>query len=158
MRPAVASWPLKSSPFCVCDELVVFDLAVKRGPDNASPYARTYCPRSNATTRLRRPGAATCSSCTVDARLMRRAACMGMGGPSASRPSLMNTTRRSVTWHPEQMNVWCSTPRTATVWSGTTFVRINSAPQAVQRITRTRNRTQRRPPRHEEYRSFAPGC
>jgi hypothetical protein len=141
MRPAVASWPLKSSPFCVCDELVVFDLAVKRGPDNASPYARTYCPRSSATTRLRRPGAATCSSCPVDARLMRRAACMGMGGPSASRPSLMNTTRRSVTWHPEQMNVWCSTPRTATVWSGTTFVRINSAPHAVQSIALTPSRT-----------------
>ncbi|MEA3072639.1 MAG: hypothetical protein QOD29_4085, partial [Alphaproteobacteria bacterium] len=45
-----------------------------------------------------------------------------------------------------------------TVWSGTTFVRINSAPQAIQRITRTRNRTQKRPPGHEEYRSFAPGC
>ena len=62
-----------------------------------APYGRTYCPRSSATTRLRRPGAATCSSCPVDARLMCRAACMGMGGPSASRPSLMNTTRRSVT-------------------------------------------------------------
>src|SRR6202048_2332477 len=117
------------------------DERVKRGPDNASPYARTYCPRSSATTRLRRPGAATCSSCSVDARLMRRAACMGMGGPSASRPSLMNTTRRSVTWHPEQMNVWCSTPRTATVWSRTTFVRINSAPHAVQSIALTPSRT-----------------
>src|SRR3984893_13490897 len=28
------------------DDLAVFDLAVKRGPDNASPYARTYCPRT----------------------------------------------------------------------------------------------------------------
>src|ERR1700738_2369659 len=111
------------------------DERVKRGPDNASPYARTYCPRSSATTRLRRPGAATCSSCSVDARLMRRAACMGMGGPSASRPSLMKITPRSVTWHPEQMNVWCSTPCTATVSSGTTLVRINSAPQALQRIS-----------------------
>jgi hypothetical protein len=62
---------------------------------------------------------------------------MGIGGPSASRPSLMNTARRSVTWHPEQMNVWCSTPRTGTVSSGTTLVRISSAPQAVQSITRT---------------------
>ena len=62
---------------------------------------------------------------------------MGSGGPSASRPSLMNTTRRSVTWHPEQMNVWCSTPRTATVSSETTVVRINSPVQALQRITRT---------------------
>src|ERR1700730_3421136 len=68
---------------------------------------------------------------------MRRAACTGMGGLSASRPSLMNRTRRSETWHPEQMNVWCSTPRAATASSGNTFVRINSAPQAVQRITRT---------------------
>jgi hypothetical protein len=27
----------------------------------------------------------------------------------------MNTTRRSVTWHSEQMKVWCSTPRTGAV-------------------------------------------
>ena len=96
---------------------------------------------SSATTRLRRPGAATCSSCTVDARLMRGTGCMGIGGPSASRPSLMKTTRCSVTWHPEQMNVWCSIPRTGTVSSGTTFVRISSTPQAVQRITCTPSRT-----------------
>jgi hypothetical protein len=132
------------------DDLVVFDLAVKRGPENASPYARTYCPRSSATTRLRRPGAATCPSCPVDARLMRRAASMGMSGLSVSRPSLINTTRCSVTWHSEQANVWCSTPRRATVSSGTTFVRISSAPQAVQRITRTRNRTHRAPTRPDE--------
>src|SRR3984893_10193362 len=92
-------------------------------------------------TRPNRPVAATCSSCTVDARLMRGAACVGIGGPSASRPSLMNTTRRSVTWHPEQMNVWCSTPRTATVWSATTFVRMNSAPHAVPSIALTPSRT-----------------
>ena len=48
----------------------------------------------------------------------------------------------------EQMNVWCSTPRTATVSSGTTFVRINSAPQAVQRITRTGTHTHRAPTRY----------
>jgi hypothetical protein len=66
-------------------------------PDSASPYARTYCPRSSATTRLRRPGAATPSSCAVDARLVRCPVCTGTGGLSVSRPSLMNTTRRSVT-------------------------------------------------------------
>ena len=93
-------------------------------------YARTYCPRSSATTRLRRLGATTCSSCSVDARLMRGTACIGMVGLSVSRPPFMNTTRCSVTWHAEQMNVWFSRPRTATVSSGTTFVRINSAPQA----------------------------
>ena len=63
---------------------------------------------------------------------------MGIGALSVSRPAFVNTTRRSMTWHAEQMNVWCSTPRTEAVSSGTTFVRINSAPQAVQRITRTR--------------------
>ena len=68
---------------------------------------------------------------------MRGAACIGMGGLSVSRPPLMNATRCSVTWHAEQMNVWCSTPRAATVSSGTTFVRINSPPHAAQRITRT---------------------
>src|SRR6202011_5882187 len=47
------------------------------------------------------------------------------------------TTRRSVLWHPEQLKVWCSKPRTATVFSGTTFVRISSASHAVQYITRT---------------------
>ena len=123
------------------DELFVIDLAVNRR--TLIPQGPTFVPVAceSATTRLRRPGAATCSSCTVDARLMRRAACMGIGGPSASRPSLMKITRRSVTWHPEQMNVWCSTPRTATVWSGTTFVRINSAPHAVQSIALTPSRT-----------------
>jgi hypothetical protein len=76
-----------------------------------APYGRTYCPRSSATTRLRRPVAATCSSCPVDARLMRGAASMGIGGLSVSRPFFINTTRCSETWHPEQTNVWCSTPR-----------------------------------------------
>ena len=52
---------------------------------------------------------------------------------SVSRPSLINTIRCSVTWHSEQTNVWCPTPRRATASSGTTFVRISSAPQAVQR-------------------------
>src|ERR1700730_4734928 len=118
-------------------------------------YVRTYCRRITAITRPKRPGAATCSSCSVDARLMGGAACIGMGGLSVSRPSLMNTTRCSETWHPEQMNVWRSTPRTATVSSGTTLGRINSASQAVQRITRTRNRTYRAPTRPDEYRTFA---
>jgi hypothetical protein len=119
------------------DELVVLIWLWREDLTMQAPYARTYCPRKSATTRLRRPGATTCSSCTVDACLIRGAACMGMGGVSVSRPSLMNTTRRSEPWHPEQMNVWCSTPRAATVSSGTTFVRINSAPQALQRITCT---------------------
>jgi hypothetical protein len=103
----------------------------------AMSYAHTYCRRTSASTRLRRPGAATCSSCCVDARLMRGAACIGMGGLSVSRPSLINTTRCSVTRHSEQTNVWCSTPRRATVSFGTTLVRINSEPHAVQRIART---------------------
>ena len=42
-----------------------------------------------------------------------------------------------MTWHPEQMNVWCSQPRIRAVSSGITFVRINSALQAVQRNGRT---------------------
>jgi Protein of unknown function DUF47 len=36
----------------------------------------------------------------------------------------MNQT--TVLWHPEQIKVWCSKPRTGTVFSGTTLVRINS--------------------------------
>ena len=75
------------------DLLFLFDLVVK---NNEKPYARTYGPRTSASTRLRKPGAATCS-CTVDARLMRGAGCIGMGGLSVSRPSLINTTRCSVT-------------------------------------------------------------
>ena len=119
------------------DELFVIDLAVNRR--TLIPQGPTFVPVAceSATTRLRRPGATTCSSCSVDARLMRGAACIGMGGLSVSRPPLMNATRCSVTWHAEQMNVWCSTPRAATVSSGTTFVRINSPPHAAQRITRT---------------------
>jgi hypothetical protein len=101
------------------DELVVLIWLWREDLTMQAPYARTYCPRKSATTRLRRPGATTCSSCTVDACLIRGAACMGMGGVSVSRPSLMNTTRRSEPWHPEEMNVWCSTPRAATVSSGT---------------------------------------
>jgi hypothetical protein len=83
------------------------------------------------------------------------AACMGVGGLSVSRPSLMNTIRCSVTWHSEQTNVCRSTPRTVAVSSGTTFVRINSAPQAVQRITRTGTHTHRAPTRWWEYRTLA---
>jgi hypothetical protein len=74
---------------------IVFDL-VRRGPDNQGPYARTYHPRSSATIRLRRPGAATPSSCTVDARLVRCPVCMGTGGLSVSRPS--TTTRSLRNW------------------------------------------------------------
>ena len=47
---------------------------------------------------------------------------------------LIKTTRRTVLWHPEQIKVWCSKPRTATVFSWTTFARISSTPHAVQRI------------------------
>jgi hypothetical protein len=119
------------------DELVVLIWLGREDLTMQAPYARTYCPRKSATPRLRRPGATTYSSCTVDACLIRGAACIGMGGLSVSRPPLMNTTRCSVTWHAEQMNVWCSTPRAATVSSGTTFARINSPPHAAQRITRT---------------------
>jgi hypothetical protein len=72
---------------------------------------------------------------------MRRAASAGTGTLSSSRPCLMKTTRRSVTWHPEQMNVWCSQPRKCAVSSGTTLVRINSEPHAVKRIGRTLTNT-----------------
>jgi hypothetical protein len=87
------------------DQLVVLIWLWREDLTMQAPYARTYCPRKSATTRLRRPGATTCSSCSVDARLMRGAACIGMGGLSVSRPPLMNATRCSVTWHAEQMNV-----------------------------------------------------
>src|ERR1700730_13196766 len=78
------------------DELLVLIWLWREDLTMQTPYARTYCPRKSATTRLRRPGATTCSSCSVDAPLMCRAACMDMG-VSTSRPSLVKTTRRSVT-------------------------------------------------------------
>ena len=99
-----------------------------------------------------------CSFRSIAACLMRRAACVSMGGLSVSRPSLMNTTRWSVTWHSEQTNVWCSTPRTATVSSGTTLVRINSAPHAVQRTSHSGTHTHRAPTRYWDYRHWPPLC
>ena len=56
---------------------------------------------------------------------------------ASSRPFLVKATRRAVMWHPEQIKVWCSKPRIATVCSGTTFIKIISAPHAVQCIART---------------------
>ena len=61
----------------------------------------------------------------------------GGGLGSSSRPCLVKTIRRTLIWHPEQIKVWCSKPRTATVFSGTTFVRISSASHAVQCTART---------------------
>ena len=75
------------------DELLVLIWLWREDLTMQTPYARTYCPRKSATTRLRRPGATTCSSCTVDACLIRGAACMGMGYVSSSRPCLVKTTR-----------------------------------------------------------------
>ena len=43
----------------------------------------------------------------------------------------------SMSWHSEQTKVRCSNPVTAMVLSSTTFVRIISAPHAIQRIART---------------------
>jgi hypothetical protein len=56
---------------------------------------------------------------------------------SSSRPCLVKTIRRTLIWHPEQIKVWCSKPRIAAVFSGTTFMRISSASHAVQCIART---------------------
>ena len=69
-----------------------------------------------------------CSSCAVDG-----AASIEIGTLASSRPCFVKTTRRPATWHFEQLKVWCSTPGTIR----TTFVRINSAPHAVQRIALT---------------------
>jgi len=99
--------------------------------------------------RPKRPGTAICSSCAVDVEVMRGAKCLGRISASSSRPCRMKSTRCSVTWHAEQMKLWCSKPRTAIVLSGTTFVRIKSAPHAVQRIATT---TTRPPPRSVAYR------
>ena len=68
------------------DELFVIDLAVNRR--TLIPQGPTFVPVAceSATARLRRPGATTCSSCSVDARLMRGAACIGMGGLSQPSP------------------------------------------------------------------------
>ena len=88
--------------------------------------------------RVKRSGAAACSSCTVDAGTCEGSACSGMGSLSPSRSCLVNTKRRSTSWHSEHMKVWCSKPGTAIVSSWTTFVRIISAPHAIQRIAALR--------------------
>ena len=75
--------------------------------------ARAQCPHSLATTRSRSPGVATLSSCMESAGTTRGAASMCMGTLSSSRPCLVKTNRRFVTWQPEQMKVWCSQPRHA---------------------------------------------
>jgi hypothetical protein len=75
-----------------------------------------------------------CSSCTVDAGAVGGAACIGKASVSSSRPCLVKTIRRSVTRHSEHMKVWCSKRGTA---SRTTFIKINSAPHAAQRIACT---------------------
>ena len=94
----------------------------------AMSYAHTYCRRISAITRPKRPGAATCLSCSVDARLMRRAACIGMGGLSVSRPSLMNTTPLlcDTALRTNKRVVLNTTDSNRVVRD--TFVRINSAP------------------------------
>ena len=63
-----------------------------------------------------------CSSCPVDARLMCRAACMGMG-VSTSRSSLVKDYSTLGDMAPRTNKRVCSTPRRATVSSGTTLVR-----------------------------------
>ena len=92
------------------------------------PPVRLQCPRMRAIRRPKRP-AALCSSCAPDAGVPGFPG--GIGALSSSRPCLMSSTRRSVTWHSGHMKVWCSTPGTSS-WA--TFVRINSPPHAVQRI------------------------
>ena len=72
----------------------------------------------------------------IDARLMCRAACMDMG-VSTSRSSLVKDYSTLGDMAPRTNKRVCSTPRRATVSSGTTLVRINSAPQAVQDFTCT---------------------
>jgi hypothetical protein len=49
----------------------------------------------------------------------------------------VNIKRRSTSWHAEHMKVWRSKPRTDVVSSWTTFIKIISASQAIQRIART---------------------
>jgi hypothetical protein len=57
---------------------------------------------------------------------------------------LVNIKRRSTSWQSEQLKVWCSKPGTVMVSSGTTFIKIISAPQAIQRIGRATLTYQRR--------------
>jgi hypothetical protein len=46
----------------------------------------------------------------------------------------MNTRRRSTSWQLEHLKLWRSNPRRAMASSRTTFVKIISAPQTIQRI------------------------
>ena len=82
--------------------------------------------------RLNRLGAPAAASLSVDAG--------ETGGSDSllfSRPCFVNRNRRSTSEHPEHMYVWCSKPGTGIVLSSTTFIRIISAPRAIQRIAST---------------------
>jgi hypothetical protein len=58
-----------------------------------------------------------CSSCAVDAGTMGAAVGTGISSVSLSRPYLVKTKRRSISWHSEHMKEWCSKPGTAMVSS-----------------------------------------
>ena len=60
-------------------------------------------PRIRAIRRPKRPEAAICSSCTVDAGTGDGAESIGIGTLASSRPCFVKTTRRPVTWHFEQL-------------------------------------------------------
>jgi hypothetical protein len=58
---------------------------------------------------------------------------------SLSRPGLTKARCRSISRHAEHMKVRRSKPGTGMLSSGTTFIRIISASQTIQRISRTPN-------------------
>src|SRR6516165_5367225 len=69
-------------------------------------------------------------------------------------PCSVNITRSSTSWHSAHVKVWCSKPVTSIVSSGTTFVRIISAPHTKQRIARTPITIACRPPARGQYRHW----
>jgi hypothetical protein len=95
-----------------------------------------YRLRSFANTRLKSPGETKGSSGTVEAGAIGGAGCTGVGCASLSRPFRVKARRCSTSRHPEHLNVRRSKPGTS-MGSWTTFTKIISAPQAIQRIAPT---------------------
>src|SRR6202035_2143652 len=92
---------------CECPEKECHSIAptlrldLRRSAEGVVKSIQVQYPHTRATTWPNRPG--------------------GLWG-SSSRPCLVKAIRRTVIWHPEQTNVWCSKPRTVVVCSGTTLV------------------------------------
>jgi len=84
------------------------------------------------------PSAAAVSptGCSVASRKSESIPSVWIGGDKASGWR-MNTSRRSSSWQPGQVKMWCSKPGTIMVSSGTVCTKRISSPHTMQRMIRT---------------------